>query len=191
MSSEPSSLEIRTGIFSKSVTLWTPIQTCIWAQTEYSTVCDLWNIFSKFFEQSTSCCFGSHFFVAWSHQFIATCHCRFPASFLKRKSMERKLLCQLFTATNCSTLTQLALKFARLLLIQFCSSRYWAMWVSCLVLTSWRSRDRNPGFSAADDAAAQSIVFAFFQINTLTYRRKMSLYQTSSVYVRLYLYSTM
>ena len=30
--------------------------------------------------------------------------------FLKEKSMERKLLCQLFTATNCSTLARYALK---------------------------------------------------------------------------------
>ena len=33
------------------------------------------------FEQSTSWCFGSHFFVARSGQFIAICHCRFLASF--------------------------------------------------------------------------------------------------------------
>ena len=37
--------------------------------------------FSKCFEQSTSWCFGSHFFVARSHRFIAICHCRFLASF--------------------------------------------------------------------------------------------------------------
>ena len=84
------------------------------------------------------------------------------------KSMERKLLCQLFTATSCSTLSGHALKFARLLSIQFCSSRYWAMRVSCLVLTSRRSRDWNPRFSAADDAGAGSVVFIFIQINTLT-----------------------
>ena len=118
-----SSLEIRTGNFSKSVTLWT----CIWAQTECSAGCDLWScfffcvcvllffcvFFSKCFEQSTSWCFGSHFFVARSHRFIAICHCRFIASFFfffLRKSIERKLLCQLFTATNCSTLARHALK---------------------------------------------------------------------------------
>ena len=69
--------------------------------------------FSKCFEQSTSWCFGSHFFVARSHRFIAICHCRFMASFFfffLRKSMERKLLCQLFTATNCNTLARHALK---------------------------------------------------------------------------------
>ena len=37
--------------------------------------------FWKCFEQSTSWCFGSHFFVARSHRFIAICHCRFLASF--------------------------------------------------------------------------------------------------------------
>ena len=61
----------------------------------------------------------------------------------------------------------------------------------CPVVTSWRSRDRNPGFSAAYDAAARSVVFVFIQINTFTYLRKMSIYQTNSMYVKLYLYSTM
>ena len=62
----------------------------------------------------------------------------------------------------------------------------------CLVMTSRRSRDRNPGFTAADDAAARSVVCVFFiQINTFTYLRKMSIYQTNSVYVKLSLYSTM
>ena len=61
--------------------------------------------FPKCFEQSTSWCFGSHFFV--SHRFIAVCHCRFLAFFFFK---ERKLLCQLFTATNCSTLARNALK---------------------------------------------------------------------------------
>ena len=59
--------------------------------------------------------FCSHFFVARSHRFIAICHCRFLASLKNiykklRKSMERKLLCQPFTATNCSTLARHALK---------------------------------------------------------------------------------
>ena len=46
------------------------------------------------------------------------------------------------------------------------------------------------GFSAADDLDARSVVFVFIQINTFTYLRKMSIYQTNSVYVKLYLYST-
>ena len=69
--------------------------------------------FWKCFEQSTSWCFGSHFLVARSHRFIAICHSRFLASLFVlflRKSMERKLLCQLFTATNCNTLARQALK---------------------------------------------------------------------------------
>ena len=113
-----------------------------------SAVCDPWSIFSRCFEPSTSWCFGSHFFVARSHRFR---HCHLPLSFsgfffcvffFLRKSMERKLLCQLFTATNCSTLARHALKFARLLSIQFCSSRYWAMRVSCLDVTevTWPKR---------------------------------------------------
>ena len=45
--------------------------------------------------------------------------------FVLRKSMERKLLCQIFTATNCSTLARHALKLiCQTTLIQFCSSRY-------------------------------------------------------------------
>ena len=71
--------------------------------------------FSKCFVQSTSWYFGSHFFAARFHQFIATCHCHFLVSFL-----ERKLFCRFFTATNCNTLARHALKFARLLSIQFC-----------------------------------------------------------------------
>ena len=37
-------------------------------------------------------CFGSHFFVARSHRFIAICHCRFLASFktLKKKKKKKK-----------------------------------------------------------------------------------------------------
>ena len=73
----------------------------------------IWEAFFwKCFEQSTSGCFGSHFFVARSHRFISICYCRFLALFLKnlRKSMERKLLCQPFTATNCSALARHALK---------------------------------------------------------------------------------
>ena len=71
------------------------------------------------------------------------------------------------------------------------------MKVSCLVVTSRESRDQNPGFSAADDTAARSVMFVFIQINTSTYVCvcvcvwKMSIYQTNSVYVKLYLYSTM
>ena len=57
------------------------------------------------------------------------------------------------------------------------------MRVSCLVVTSRRSGDRNAGFSPADDADARSIVFVFIQINTFTYLRKMSIYQMNSVYV--------
>ena len=57
------------------------------------------------------------------------------------------------------------------------------MRVSCHVVTSRRSRDRNAGFSAADDADARSVVFVLIQINTFTYLRKMSVCQTNSVYV--------
>ena len=46
------------------------------------------------------------------------------------------------------------------------------------------------GIFSWDDADARSVVFVFIQINTFTYLRKMSIYQTNSVYVKLYLYST-
>ena len=45
-----SSLEIRTGNLSKSLTLWT----CIWAQTECSAGCDLWSIFCFVFRNALS-----------------------------------------------------------------------------------------------------------------------------------------
>ena len=61
--------------------------------------------------------------VFWLHFFFF---------FFLKKSIERKLLCQLFTATNCSTLARHALKLiCQTTLIQFRSSRYWAMRVSC------------------------------------------------------------
>ncbi len=127
-------------------------------------------------------------------------HCHLPLSFsgfilkyIKNKNKEKhgkKTPLSIFHC-NCSTLARHALKLiCHTLSIQFCSSRYWAMRVSCLVVTSRRSRDRNAGFSAADDADARSVVFVFIQINTFTYLRKMSIYQTNSVYVKLYLYST-
>ena len=46
--------------------------------------------FSKCFEQSTSWCFGSHFFVARSHRFVAICHCCFLASFFFWKEKHGK-----------------------------------------------------------------------------------------------------
>ena len=87
-----SSLEIRTGIFSRLDMYLSPnwMLNRVWSG----------NHFLLFFRnlQSTSWCFGSHFFVFWLHFFFL------------RKNMERKLLCQHFTATNCSTLAQHALK---------------------------------------------------------------------------------
>ena len=38
--------------------------------------------------------------------------------------------------------------------------------------------------------AARNVVFVFIQINTFTYLMKMSMYQTNSVHVKLYSYST-
>ena len=44
---------------------------------QQGAICEAFFLF--FF--SKSWCFGSHFFVARSHRFIAICHCRFLASF--------------------------------------------------------------------------------------------------------------
>ena len=105
--------------------------------------------------------------------------------------MERKLLCQPFTATNCSTLARHALKlicqttFDSILFKLLLSH---AGQLSCCDITEVTCP--KMGFSAADDADARSVVFVFIQINTFTYLRKMSIYQTNSVYVKLYLYST-
>ena len=76
--------------------------------------------------------------------------------------------------------------------ILFKSCHYWAMRVSCLVVTSRRSRDQNAGFWDADDAdlLEASWLFSFKSILSFTYLRKMSIYQTNSVYVKLYSYST-
>ena len=95
--------------------------------------------------------------------------------------MERKLLCQLFTATNCSTLVGMP-DYFRFNFVQV---------VTASVVTSRRSRDRDPGVFSCRHAAARSVVFVFIKISTLTYLRKISMYQTNSVYVKLYLYSTM
>ena len=124
--------------------------------------------FLKCFEQSTSWCFGSHFFVARSHRFIAICHCRFLASLKNiykklRKSMERKLLCQLVTATICSTLARHALKLicqTTFDSVLFKSLLSHAGHLSCCDVTevTWP----KTGFSAADDADARSVVFVFF-----------------------------
>ena len=75
-------LEIRTENLSKSVTLWTWMLSRVRSVKLFFFLFFFW----KCFEQSTSWCFGSHFFVARSHRFIAICHCRFLASFLKKNS---------------------------------------------------------------------------------------------------------
>ena len=147
--------------------------------------------FFKCFEQSTSWCLGSHFFLIDSLPFATVVfwlHLKTNKFFL-RKSMERKLLC--FTATNCSTLAQHALKLicqTTFDSILFKSLLSHAGQLSCCDVTevTWPKM----GFSAADDADARSVVFVFIQINTSTYLRKMSIYQTNSVYDKLYLFST-
>ena len=129
-------------------------------------------------------------------RFIAICHCHFLASFfffLKAKHAKKTPLstfhCNQLQHTHLACFKTDLPDYFRFSFVQVITD--WAMRVSYLVVTSQRSRDRNVGFSAADDAAARSIMFVFIQINTFTYLRKMSIYQTNSVYVKLYLYSTM
>ena len=184
-----SSLEIRTGNFSKSVTHLSPN----WMLSRVRSVKHFFrNALSRAHRGvlvPTSLWLGPieslpfATVVFWLHFFFFS----FFLFLSETKSMERKLLCQLLTATNCSTLARHALKLiCQTTLIQFCSSRYWAMRVSCLVVTSRRSRDRNAGFSAADDADLEaSCLFSF-----KPYLRKMLTYQTNSVNIKLYLYST-
>ena len=87
----------------------------------------------KCFQQSTLWCFGSHFFVARSHRFIATCHRHFLASFLKGKAWKENSFVNFSLQPTAAHLLSNTLKFARLFFIQFCSSRYGATQVSCLV----------------------------------------------------------
>ena len=147
--------------------------------------------FSKCFEQSTSWCFGSHFFVVRSHRFIAICHCPFLASFIFKEKHGKKTPLSTFHCNQLQHTRSACFKtdlpdYFRFNFVQVLTEPW------CLVMTSRRSRDRNPGFTAADDAAARSVVCVFFiQINTFTYLRKISIYQTNSVYVKLSLYSTM
>ena len=120
--------------------------------------------------------------VFWLHFFFF---------FSEAKSMERKLLCQLFTATNCSTLARHALKL-------ICQTTFDSIWfksllshagqLSCCDVTEVVTE--NGIFSCRRRRCSRSVVFVFIQINTFTYLRKMSIYQTNSVYVKLYLYST-
>ena len=156
---------------------------------QQGAICEVF--FSKCSEQSTSWCFGSHFFVARSHWFIAICHCHFLASFLfwnekhgKKTPLSTFHCNQLQHTRSACFKTDLPDYFDSIL---FKSLQSHVDQLS--VVTSQRSRDRNAGFSAADDTDARSIVFVVIQINTFTYLRKMSIYQTNSVYVKLYLYS--
>ena len=119
--------------------------------------------FSKCFEQSTSWCFGSHFFVARSHRFIATCCCHFLASFKKKEKHGKK--------TPLSTFHSNQLQHIHLACFKTdLPDSFWFNFVQVItepcgsvVFVSGRSCDRNPGFSAADNSAAWSIVFVSFK----------------------------
>ena len=134
--------------------------------------------FSKCFEQSESWCFGSHFFVAGSHRVIATCHCRFLASFLKGKTWKKTPL-SIFRCNQLQHPRSASFKICQTTFdsILFKSLLSHAGQLSCRDVTevTWP----KPG------------IFSCRRRSTFTYLRKMSIYQTNCVYVKLYLYSTM
>ena len=95
--------------------------------------------------------------------------------------MERKLLCQLFTATNCSTLAQHALKL-------ICQTTFDSILFKsllshagqCLVVTSWRSRDRNAGFQLQTTQMLEaSCLFSFKSILLRTSGKCQSIKRTA------------
>ena len=136
-------------------------------------MCDLWSIFfsfSKCFEQSTSWCFASHFFVARSHQFIANCHPHFLAPFLKGKAWKENFFVNFsLCTTSCSTLARHPLKFATLLLIHFvqvipepCGS----------VVLSWRHMIKTRDFQLQTTQLLEaSCLFSFKSILLRTSRK--------------------
>ena len=73
--------ELHPWLNWKFFTVGYPVDMYLSPNWMLSRVRSVKHFFSKCFEQSTSWCFGSHFFVARSHRFIAICHCRFLASF--------------------------------------------------------------------------------------------------------------
>ena len=144
----------------------------------------------KCFEQSTSWCFGSLFFLIDSLPFATVVFWLHSKTKFKEKHGKKTPL----STFHCNQLQHTRSACLKLICqttfdsILFKSLLSHAGQLSSCDVT--RSRDRNAGFSAADDADARSVVFVFIQINTFTYLRKMSIYQTNSVYVKLYLYST-
>ena len=133
--------------------------------------------FSKCFEQSTSWCFGSHFFVARSHQFIAICHCHFMASFFKKFFKEKHGKKTPLSTFHCNQLQHTCSACFKTELPDYFRFHFVQVVTepcgSVVLLWRQRSCDRNARFSAADDADARSVVFVFIQINTFTYLRKM------------------
>ena len=168
--------------------LWT----CIWAQTECSAGCDLWSIFLECFEQSTSWCFGSHFFLIDSLPFATVVfwlHLKTKTKFKEKHGKKTPL-----STFHCNQLQHTrSACFKTDLPDHFRFNFVPVVTEPCeSVVFLWRHGGHvtETGFSAADDADARSVVFVFIQINTFTYIRKMSIYQTNSVHVKLYLYST-
>ena len=153
-------------------------------------------LFFKCFEQSTSWCFGSHFFLIDSLPLATVVfwlHLKKKKNFL-RKSMERKLLCQPFTQCNQLQHTRSAC-FKTDLPDHFRFNFVQVVTETCgSVVLLWRhgghvTETRDFQLQTTQMLEA-SCLFSFSQINTFTYLRKMSIYQTNSVYVKLYLYST-
>ena len=110
--------------------------------------------FWKCFEQSTSWCFGSHFFVARSHRFIAICHCRFLRLHLKTKTKFKKkhgkktplstFHCNELQHTRSACFKTDLPDHFRFNFVQVVLSH--AGQVSCCDVTEVTDRDRNAGF---------------------------------------------
>ena len=102
-----SSLEIRTGNLSKSVTCGHVFEPKLNAQQ--GAICEAF--FWKCFEQSTSWCFGSHFFLIDSLPFATVVfwlHLKTKTKFKEKHGKKTPL--STYTATSCSTLVRHALK---------------------------------------------------------------------------------
>ena len=90
-----------------------------------SSVRSVKHFFSKCFEHSRSWCFASHnLLVAASHRPTATCHCRFGASFFKGNPSNE----------NSDSFVSFSQQPTAAHSLGICC--YWAMRVSCLVVTS-------------------------------------------------------
>ena len=178
-------MEIRTGNFSKSVTLWT----CIWAQTECSAGCDLWSIFFEMLWAEHILVFPTSLWlgpidslpfatvVFWLHFFLSF-------FFWKEKHGKKTPLStfhcnQLQHTRSACFKTDLPDYFDSILFKLLLSH---AGQLSCcdVMEVTWPKRSI---FSCRRRRCSKRHVF--IQISTFTYLRKLSIYQMNSMNVKL------